>query len=104
MAFTVTPTSGAGPYVFTAQFANKDNLFYDLYVLEVRPRTAVGSCPAPATSGTQAPGAESLLLSSDSYTTVPSVDAGSCLVSTVVIRNTVTGDIVDQASASVDNI
>lgn len=104
MAYSVTPTSGAGPYVFTAEFSNRDHLFFDLYALEVRPRTGVGSCPAPAVSGTQAPGAESLLLASDSYTTIPSVDAGSCLVSTVVIRNTVTGDIVSQASASVDNI
>lgn len=104
MAFTVTPTAGAGPYTFTAAFENKESLNADLYSLEIRPRTNVGSCPAPATSGTRASGAESQVLQFDSYTTTNEVPAGSCLVSTIVIRNTITDEIVSQASASVNNL
>lgn len=104
MAFTVTPTSGAGPYVFTAVFAAKESLFTDRYGLEVRPRTSVGSCPAPAVSGTQAPSAEVNLLNTNSYTAPNPIAVGSCLVSTVVIRDLATGLVISQASAQVSNL
>lgn len=104
MAFDVTPTSGAGPYVFTVEFTNKESLFTNRYGLEIRPRTNLGSCPAPATSGTRAPGAESQVLATDSYTSITDVPSGSCLVSTIVIRNLVTNEIVSQMSVSVNNL
>lgn len=104
MAFTVTPTSGAGPYVFTAEFTDKASLFTDRYELEVRPRTGVGSCPSPVSTGTRAPGAEAQLLSTDSYTSAANIDIGSCMVSTIVIREIASGLIISQASAQVSNL
>lgn len=104
MAFTVTPTAGAGPYTFTAVFENKESLNADLYSLEIRPRTNVGNCPTPATSGTRASGAEAQMLANNSYIATTAVPLGSCLVSTIVIRNTITDEIVSQASASVNNL
>ena len=104
MAFTVTPTSGTGPYVFTAVFSAKNSLFTDKYDIEVYPRTQAGTCPVPATFGTRATNAEASLLATDSYSTTVNVQSGSCLVSTVVIRELATGTVVSQASAQVSNI
>ena len=104
MAFSVTPTSGAGPYVFTAEFTNKESLFSNQYQLEVRPRTGEGSCPAPATSGQRASGAEANLLNSSSYTSVATIPEGSCMTSTVVIRDLDTGTVISQETAQIDNL
>lgn len=104
MAFTVTPTSGSAPYVFTAEFSAKESLFSDLYVLEVRPRTSAGSCPGPATSGSRSSGAEQSILLYDNYTVLTSVPAGSCLGTTIVIREIASDTIVSQATAQVSNL
>lgn len=104
MAFDVTPTSGAGPYTFSIDFLNKESLDANLYEFEARPRTATGSCPAPATTGSRSTGAENAFLMNDEYVTLTDVAPGSCFVVTVLIRNTQTGDVVSQASANVDNV
>lgn len=104
MALNVTPRDGAPGNLYTIEFANKSSLYTDLYDFEVRPRTAVGSCPAPAISGARSASAENSFLTTDAYTTSSDVALGSCSVLTALIRNVVTDTIVSQQSVSVDNL
>lgn len=104
MALNVTPRDGAPGNLYTIEFENKSSLYTDLYDFEVRPRTAVGNCPAPTTTGQRSTAAENSFLATDTFTTSTDVALGSCSVLTALIRNVETGTIVSQQSVSVDNL
>lgn len=79
-------------------------MFSNQYQLEVRPRTGEGSCPVPTTTGQRASGAEANLLNNSSYTSATTIPEGSCMTSTVLIRDLDTGSIVSQETAQIDNL
>lgn len=105
MAFTVTPTSGAAPYVFEAEFSNRIGLDQGFYSLHFYATSGVGTCPAPTTSGTDQQNVVQALLNVGTYTqSGNSVPAGSCRVHNLVIREIATNNIVSSSSLSIDNV
>ncbi len=105
MAFSVTPTSGNAPYVFTANISNKANLMPGYYSLEFRGVGAVGSCPSDGIPGNNIPLAVEQIMATNSYTQVsPNVMPGACRVSTLIIRDLKTNSIVSQSTVQVSNL
>lgn len=103
MAFDVTPTSGYGPYVFTASFANSELIDNVLYSLSFVSSVAVGSCPEHGTS-TPSPQAANALLENGVYENPATTSSGSCRAFTLTIRNISSGNVVSTRTLQVSNI
>lgn len=105
MAFEVTPTSGAVPYTFSASFSNIESFIPNYYVLEFVTNMLSGSCPLPSTTGVSITQAVNDLLTTGVYVqSTSSVPSGNCRRFNLIIRDTKTGLVVDQASVTVDNV
>lgn len=75
------------------------------YSLEFRSVGLVGSCPASGITGPNIPSAVAAIMASDSYTQLsPQVISGSCVTTTLIVRNVQTGSIVSQSSVQVSNL
>lgn len=105
MAFTVTPTSGSAPYLFEAEILNSVGIDWGLYNAHLYADVATGSCPAPRVAGTDQQAAAMSLVNTGEYL-LPgnSVPSGDCRVYNLVIRDTMTGDIIDSSDVSIDNV
>ena len=104
MAFDVTPTSGEGPYTFTASYANKLGFDLGLYVTEFRTATNAGSCPLSnaVTTNTQPPADE--LLATGVTISSANVPSGSCRRYVNLIRRVSDGVVVSQMFVNIDNV
>ena len=103
MAFDVTPTSGEGPYFFTADVSDK--IMYDAgyYVEFWYTAPSSVSCPLPATVSNRVATAPAPLMSTGVYRRNVAVPAGSCI--TYVLRLfSPAGDQLDEQSVSISNI
>lgn len=103
MAFTVTPTSGAEPYTFNAQFSDAVNIDNVHFSLTIRSSQLVGSCP-PIGNGTDRQSAVNALLATGEYVDNEAVPAGSCRAYTAQIINKVTGDPISSETVTVSNV
>ena len=105
MAFAVTPTSGEGPFTYTASFANKLGFDLGLYSLEFRGGSAVGSCPASGISGTNVVAAVNSLLETGSWLSSGTViPPGSCRTTSLIIRLVADGSIIEESLAQINNV
>lgn len=103
MAFNVTPTSGATPYLFTADFENKDNFSLGNFTLYAYAISGEGVCPAPSFGGSGLPDMSQSLLNDGSYTmSSGSVPVGSCRVFNLVIKD-ISGVVIDNKTVAIDN-
>lgn len=100
---TVTPSSGAQPYLFEATFGEKHLIDSERYVLRFMYSSGVGSCPAKG-SGSALSNAVQSFLDTDSYEYTTSISSGNCRVFTLSILDTLTGLEVSYKSASINNI
>lgn len=103
MAFQVSPTSGVGPYTFTADLLNKSSFGYgyDLRFFTSGPRS--GSCPLPSETANYAPSASALLLDEGVYISSTDVSVGSCR--TYVLRIFDSSDnVVDEQFVQISNV
>ena len=105
MAFTVTPTSGASPYIIQANIDQSYLVNGVDYSAAIMSSVGVGSCP---TLGTTSPMPDSLLMQvvtgiavNSGWSTVPS---GSCRTWTLTITNNSDNSIIAQSSVSVNNV
>ena len=104
MAFTVSPTSGVGPYVLHASFENKVNIDGVHYVLEVRSTTQRDECLVGVSDSPIAVNTVLSLLSTGSSEMTTNVATEFCRTTSLIIRNVETGDIVDSSNVYVDNL
>lgn len=104
MAFTVTPTSGASPYTFEAQFSNAINIDGIHFSLEFLRAQVSGACPTDANTYVPVAGAASALLATGTFVAVSSAPVGSCQGSRLIIRNMSTGAIVSQEEVFINNV
>lgn len=104
MAFDVTPTSGAGPYTFTAVF--DDPTFIDgvNYSISVRSSGAVGSCPQRGSAEPFPPADIATLLNTGSVTVTFVIPAGSCRTFTLDVLRVSNNTSVANSSVSVNNV
>ena len=104
MAFTVTPTSGTVPFVYTADFYARYGLDAGLYSLHFYVNMNEGSCLPDAVDAVSQPASALALLANGTYTqTTGGIPPGSCRTVSLVIRDAV-GDIISQESVYIDNI
>lgn len=104
MAFDVTPSSGASPYVFNVSFDNAVN-FGSAYSFEFAQVTDVGFCSNDYTLGNNAPAIADELLSTGTYTwSTTSVPAGSCRSVIVRVRRLSDNSIIQGMIGTIDNI
>lgn len=102
MAFSVTPTSGAGPYILSLDLANKvliDGVFYGLVVSFAEES---GVCPSSGFMTTTT--VRNALLSSGTYTRTGDIEPGICGVYKVDVVDLSTSVIISTASVSIDNV
>ena len=104
MAFTVTPTSGDAPYVFTAEFDNIESFIPQRYLLLFRSNTSVGSCSS-SISGNFNPTAAADLLNEGVYTLEsPSVPVGSCNRYRITVYDVVNNSSLENVDVTIDNV
>lgn len=104
MAFQVTPTSGAGPFTYTAQLANTLGLDVGLYVAEVRALTSVGACPSDVLSAPNNENFANALVNNGTNVSSIEVPSGSCRRTTFLLRRLSDNEIVSQLSVNIDNV
>lgn len=105
MAFTVTPTSGAAPYILSADIINTGNIDGVNYVAAVFSSQSIGSCPSVGETTPLATSRLNTLLSVGSVdANVITVPAGSCRTFTLSITRLSDNVVVDSSSVSVDNL
>lgn len=105
MAFTVTPTSGDGPYVLSAEIEGAD-LINGLYSMAtVVNSVAVGSCP-PRGSGPSLDRSivDSLVAGNEVQLPTANVPSGSCRSFTLSIVRLSDNAIISSEIATVDNL
>ena len=103
MAFAVTPTSGAAPYLLTASFAEQHLINGMVYVLRVRSSTEVGVCPLVGFTLNPTFWATNLL-ENGSQSVLNNVPSGSCRTTTLQIVELSSNTIVSQMSVNVSNV
>ena len=104
MAFDVTPTSGEGPYLFTADVNRKALVNGVYYKATVRSSGSTSNCPS---SGNGAELSEVLvqeLLKNGQVSYESSVPVGNCTTFTLRLIGMSTNVVVSQASVSVNNL
>lgn len=104
MAFDVTPTSGAGPYTFTASYADRLGIDLGLYAVMFTSSSSVGSCPTGGIGGSPDLVTASALYNTGTAVTIADVPSGSCRRYSTYIRRLSDNAIVSQMSAFVDNV
>lgn len=103
MAFTVTPTSGDAPYVYTADFTGKDVIDGVSFSLEARTTVLVNECFLGMSDGVNSQTIVDNILNTGSHTSMTSVGAGFCRTVSLIIRNMNTGMVVDYKNITIDN-
>lgn len=103
MAFDVTPTSGDGPYTFTAEFLNKNAFDFGYLLRFSESEPAVGACPPPASATLVIPSTAANLLENGVATRSANVPAGECRTYKIEVRDA-SGAVLDMQFVSVSNI
>lgn len=103
MAFSVTPTSGVGPYTLTATFLNKNSIGGLTYGLEVRSTVLQGECFVGVSEGNNSANLVNSIIETGTGTISTNVANTYCRVTSLIIRNKVTGDVVDYENIIIDN-
>lgn len=104
MAFTVTPTSGAGPYTYTSEITNKEQFAAGFFRLEFASLTSTTSCPTDFAGGAVNQVASDALLNTDEYTRPTAIPAGSCNTAVLRVVRIADNVIIDYVLASINNI
>lgn len=105
MAFTVTPTSGEGPYAFQADIVNNFLIDGINYTASVMTSDQVGSCPVVgATSGLSPTNVAKLVNGEVVVSGAPSVPSGSCRASTLAIKRVSDDVVIASSSVQIDNV
>lgn len=105
MAFTVTPTRGANPYILNADVDNFSVINGVHYRATVSSTRATGSCPALGVSSAMNANAVAQLVSGVPVDTGAStVATGDCRTWTLTIIKVSDNSIIDQSSVSVSNL
>jgi hypothetical protein len=88
VAFSVTPTSGAGPFTYTSEIDNKEAFESGYYRLEFAGSTATGNCTSNPVGGSLVPDAALSLLNTDTWVRTAFVAPGTCNTAVLrIIRN-----------------
>lgn len=103
-AFSVTPTSGSAPYLYTASFENAQNIDFVNYGLEFRSGTSSDACPTGVQSGSSAMSAAVQLVTTGEFSTPNSVPSGSCRTVSLILRDLTSGDIITSMNVQIDNL
>lgn len=101
MAFSVTPTSGEGPYTLDIGFDNKPLIDGINYSFRLRVQTANGSCPAPGTGTTSLVSDD--LLANETVVLPTSVPPGSCNAYSAQILNA-QSVVISTQTVFIDNL
>lgn len=105
MAFSVTPTSGAGPYTLTAVIENNMNVNGVDYVATASSSDQVGSCPVEGIQNALSPTSVNTLVQNGVVVSgAPTVASGSCRTYTLNITRVADGVVISSSSTSVDNV
>lgn len=104
MAFSVTPTSGVAPYVFSLSVAEKYLVDGINYTAEFRGMTSSGTCPVDGLFGSNNSLIANALLSSGSYSASGSIAVGSCRAFTFLIKRLADNVVVSQSTVFVNNV
>ena len=99
----MTPTSGAAPYVLSADIANAVNIDGVNYTVYVGSGTSVGTCPATGLTALPA-GQVDELLATGSVTINESVASGSCRTYTLRINRVSDGTNIAASHINIDNV
>lgn len=102
VAFNVTPTSGAEPYTFSAEFLNKESFAYGYALNLYTSGVGATSCPSPDIT-TSPTGGASLLLRDGFFVREQSVDDLTCRTFKLVIVNQ-SNEVVDMQYVSISNL
>lgn len=102
-ALTVTPSSGAQPYLFEATFNERHLIDSSRYILRFRFSSGVGTCPAKGV-GTGVDGAVDSFLATDSFLYTTTISEGNCRIFTLSVIDTLTESEVSFKSATINNI
>lgn len=103
MAFTVTPTSGEGPYVLDALISNREMIDDVNYGLRVMRSNAETPCPVVATGVSIGPIVEAFLAGNE-YADALTIPNDLCRTYTVVLTDLSTNTVIGEISQSVSNI
>lgn len=103
MAFDVTPTSGAGPYTFSAVISDPANIDGIRYSLEFYNAAATGSCPSPL-SGSMNAQAATDILNNGFWIRPQTVPSGDCRASMLLVRDLLTNTVISSVTINIDNI
>lgn len=103
MAFTVTPTSGAGPYVLSADIENSQNIDGLNFSAFLGSSNGVGFCQARGNTAFPS-NLLDLLVSGQTVTVPTEVDEGNCRTFTLEIIRLSDNDVISFANALVDNV
>ena len=104
MAFTVAPTAGDGPYLFSATFSEANYIDNVHFGVEYRSLTNSGSCPTDGMAGPNTQNVANALLTAGTYSGSANVPAGSCRASTLLIRNLISNAVVSAMTVTIDNV
>lgn len=104
VAFTVTPTSGNAPYLLTAVFDRGDSFVDPGYALEARATTRPGSCLLGLSQSANVPAMVTALLDTGEFSMLTDVPANQCRTISLIVRNTITGDVLDSKNVYINNI
>lgn len=103
MAFNVTPTSGVGPYTFSADFLDKGSFGYGYSLRLFRSAQVSGSCPPPELASTPMLDIAQSLLNNGVGVYDYSLGANSCSTFRLDIVNDL-GDVVDTQNVNISNV
>lgn len=103
-SFTVAPTSGPAPYVFSAIFSNKGSLDGVVYSFKAFSSLGYGSCPSAASITTLNTGITMGLLSSGSYTEITDINNGECFGVKAQIIREADGHVMQQSVIYISNL
>lgn len=105
MAFTVTPTSGDGPYVLAANITDSDLIDNVNYQATIRHTSLVGSCPPPYTGNVLSAVNTARIVAGESVElTATNVPAGSCRTFSIEITRVSDSLVIDSSFTAVDNL
>lgn len=103
-SFTVEPSSGLAPYVFTVVINNRESIDGVLYRFRVYYRIGVGNCPIASAINIFDAGITSLLLDTGAYTEPTNIAIGQCFGIKIQVERMADGRIVQESIAYVSNL
>lgn len=103
MAFDVAPTSGTGPYTFTADFLDKDSFGHGYTLHFFRSSTTAGVCPPGSSADIPEVEIANSLLTDGVAVRQANVSPNFCVTYALVIEDDL-GNVIDAQYVNVSNI